>query len=65
VAVTPKVFIQHGEDPQRLLLAGALKARASELGREIEVSLPQASCQDGWHWLEGDDVERAVGSKLP
>jgi metallo-beta-lactamase family protein len=52
VAVAPKVFIQHGEDPQRRALKSALADRAVQVGASLEVMLPGPAEHPAWFSLE-------------
>ena len=53
VKIAPNVFLQHGEDPQRVLLANALENKAKECGDCITVIRPQRN-HDAWICLEND-----------
>lgn len=52
VAVAPKVFIQHGEDPQRRALKSALEDRAAHRGSPLEVVCPEFAEEAQWFSLE-------------
>ena len=62
------IFIQHGEQKQRVALAAAVSARAAEVGLEITTVLPESD--DAWHDLETDgraisrEAERAKTLEL-
>ena len=52
VTVAPKVFIQHGEDPQRRALKSALEDRAAHKDLPLEVVCPEFGEEAPWFSLE-------------
>lgn len=62
VAVAPRVFIQHGEDPQRRALKSALEERAAQVGAPLEVLLPKTAEDASWSSLE--DLRSDKASRL-
>lgn len=53
VRTAPILFLQHGDDPQRISLANALQKKASDLGEDLTVIRPEPH-KEAWICLEND-----------